>query len=187
MWIRALWKLANQTTIYIMNDQISPAPKSMNKNVIIMIVGVLIVVMAGVLFIFADKIFQMPQENFRSEDTGPKYDITQAPAGELPNQFPKDFPLEAGAVVDNGYNISEPTNTQATIHFISKNNLDKSFKIYSDYLNKANGWTVLTTLNTSTVKSISAQNADGATVLVSMAQNVVTKVNQVTISFVYKK
>lgn len=171
-----------------MDNQITPpVQKPVNKNVMIMAFGILLLVLAGVLFIFADKIFPTPQEISRSEDTGPKYDITQAPAGELPNQFPKDFPLEAGAIVDNGYNVAEPTNTQATAHFESKKSLAESFKIYSDYLSKANGWTVLTTLDTPTVKSISAQNTDGATVLVGMAQNVVTKVNQVTISFVYKK
>jgi ABC-type transporter Mla MlaB component len=65
--------------------------------------------------------------------------------------------------------------------------LDVLFKKYTDFLNKKNGWTVMNILNNKTIKSISAVDSEGTSVLVNLVQNSVTKLNQVTISFVYAK
>lgn len=165
----------------------------MNKKfqVIVFCLVVILAILAFQYFNKNSKSSTVPAKTLVAKQTPPpilpNYKITQAPIGGLPDQFPKDFPLEKGVQVDNGYNVVNTDSVQSTVHFESKNSLDKIFSTYSTYLSKKNGWTVLTTLNNPTVKSISAQNSQGTSVVVSMAQNTVTKVNQITISFVYKK
>ena len=146
---------------------------------------VILLVVAGLLFFVSrnyNKKTLPPGSNGQTKELN---NVEHSPIGQLPSKFPKDFPVEVGAKVDDGYNVSSPENFQSTIHFESKESLDKNFKIYTDYLSSKNGWIVENVLDTPTVKSIFAKNALGTTVLVNIAQNVTTKVSQVTISFVY--
>jgi hypothetical protein len=103
----------------------------------------------------------------------------------LPEYFSSDFPLESGVKIDSGYNVSSPGKTQATVYFVSRYSIDENFKVYNDYLNKKNGWTVLNVYSAPTVKSISAFDEKGTSVLVNIALDTISKSDQVTISFVY--
>lgn len=167
----------------MINEPIISPPDRTKEIIALVVFGIIVV---AIVWWFTQN-FQKP-EPILIPEPDPKlgYEVTQSPAGALPEQFPRDFPLEAQSLVDNSYNVYSPDKFQATVHFESGNTLEKSFKTYSDYLTKKNGWTVQNTLNTPLVKSITAENTEGTLVTVNMAQNRVNKLNQITISFIYK-
>lgn len=158
-------------------------------KIVLSVILVLLVAIVLVLFLRKNVNQTVDQETTKKpEEVVPTYKVTQAKTGELPAKFPKDFPLESGSKVDNGYNVSplDNSNSQATIHFESKRTLSAIYKTYTEYLNQKNGWTVLNTLDTPSVKSISATNKQHTSVMVNMAENNLTKISQVTISFIYE-
>jgi hypothetical protein len=162
---------------------------SKNKIKIILFSSLVLIVLICVVFFILNKNKKMGlvEENpTKTAEVIPDYKVTQAKTGELPNKFPKDFPVESGVKVDYGYNVTSDNNSQATIHFESKRTLSAIYKTYTDYLNQKNGWTVLNTLDTPSVKSISATNKQHTSVMVNMAENNLTKISQVTISFIYE-
>jgi hypothetical protein len=157
-------------------------------NKIISSIVFLVFVLVVLFFVYQNKDLNIKETNKTSDSKiTPHYVITASEAGQLPKSFPQNFPMESGVKIDNGYNVSSSGNFQATVHFESSNDLDVIFKKYTDFLNKKNGWTVMNILNNKNIKSISAIDSEGTSVLVNVVENSVTKLNQVTISFVYEK
>jgi hypothetical protein len=67
--------------------------------------------------------------------------INQVDNSKLPDGFPKDIPLEKNAEILQNYNADLEGRVQATRSFLSKENIQKNFQFYYNYLNsQKNGW-----------------------------------------------
>lgn len=107
--------------------------------------------------------------------------IKKVDNSKLPDQFPADIPLEAGATVTGNYNATATDGrSQATRSFETQKTLDENFKIYSDFFKSA-GYKVDSTINQATFKAILASKADFK-VQVNMSVNPTTKVKTVDIT-----
>jgi len=112
-----------------------------------------------------------------------KVSQTNVPVTSLPQDFPSDIPLEAGAVVTQNYNATASNGLfQASRVFTSKNTAASNITLYTNFLN-SNGWDIVSTLNNNSIKVVSATKA-GANLQVSVvptASN--TKTSSVAIDY----
>src|SRR5688572_25742188 len=102
-------------------------------------------------------------------------------ASQLPEKFPADLPLEAGAKVTQNYNITtDDGRFQATRTFETSKTLEENVKIYTDYFNK-NGWQAGTAIDNKDSKVLSATKG-GSSLQIAISQNPVTQIKTVNIS-----
>jgi hypothetical protein len=156
-----------------------------NKKFTLWAVVVLVVVLALVLVIRSSK---KPQSGTGNKPASGSLQVTktEVPPGTAPQGFPADIPIEAGAKITQNYNATAGNGLfQATRVFDSSKSMDQNFAIYSDYLKSA-GWTVVNTLNLSTTKVLAAKKG-AANLQITIAQNTVTKVISVSISYSEQK
>lgn len=118
--------------------------------------------------------------------TIPRVSLSDVPKDKLPEGFVAGFPLESGAEVLNNYTSKSDAGLQSTRRFVSKKTLDANFKLYSDYL-KQNKWTINGSTDSGTVRSIAAVSPDGISVNITIAQNILSKQNEVEITFFRSK
>ncbi len=113
----------------------------------------------------------------------PKEVVTKKniPVEQTPDKFPKDVPIEDGAVITQNYNATAVDGRfQATRTFETTKTLDANYKIYQDYM-KNNDWEVKANVNTENYKMLLGVNGT-AQLQVSINENSVTKVKTVDIS-----
>ena len=129
--------------------------KSMDKNkisIIVIVIVILAVVFAAVLWVTKGNV--SPRLANPSASSTPKSAApaaapvvvpvvtTPVPQGALPQQFPSDIPLEAGAQITLNYNaINAAGNFQASREFISKKTVAENYALYQTVL-KDNGWNI---------------------------------------------
>lgn len=94
------------------------------------------------------------QKTVQTEPTVKAVEITQ-----LPEMFPADFPIEAGAEVVSNYNAQANGVNQATRQFNSKKTLAQNIKIYMDYFQNSD-WTLLGASKQKEVFAVVAENKD---------------------------
>ena len=100
----------------------------------------------------------------------------------VPENFPKEIPIEKGANISNAFSQStDENNSYALVEFDSKKSLDDSFKIYSDFLAE-NGWDITESLNEPSVKSLRAVKGSDS-IYISIYFNEATNGNAVAINF----
>jgi hypothetical protein len=111
--------------------------------------------------------------------------VTAVDSTKLPERFPADFPIEAGAQILNNYNAEDGVSIQATRKFVSSKTLKENFVFYFFYFNK-NGWELKDVLNDKTTKSMFAEKGS-ASLTLTMTEDIKTKKSIVDVSFVSKK
>ena len=118
-----------------------------------------------------------PQDN-ASQSKVRKADISQ---DRLPNKFPADMPIEAGAVITQNFNaFAEDGSYQATRAFETSKSLAENMTVFRQYMTK-NGWEIKSSVDNPTLKSV--VGAKGSQRLsVSASDNPATKVKTVTIT-----
>lgn len=148
-----------------------------------MLVGLIIIIAVaiGITLIVAmfskDKTVQPVEEKVES----PIESKTEVPQDKLPEKFPVDVPVEAGAEISQNYNAAATDGSiQATREFVTKKSLADNLVIYEKYL-KDNGWKVSAKVDTDTYKMV-AGSKDKQELQVSIGENSATKVKTVTIS-----
>lgn len=162
----------------------------MNKKIsAIIILGIVLLALVGLWALKKDKqekkVTNLSENNTTSED-GPKnvlpYKEKDVPAESLPEGFVQGFPLEQNSVVLNNSSANTASGLQSSRMFVSKKSLEENYKIYSEYLTK-NKWKVLTSVNNSDLKSISAAGPKGERLDLVISKNSVSGQVQVDIVF----
>ena len=117
----------------------------MTKKFIITIVVVLLVGLAAGLII---KKYSQPAVKVASNAANPgPVSITNVPNTILPDRFPTDVPVEAGADIVYNYNaINAAGHFQSSREFISKKTEDQNYVYYQQTLAAA-GWTITQAIN----------------------------------------
>ena len=111
----------------------------------------------------------------------PAVEIKKVDESQLPDQFPAEIPLEAGAQVTGNYTATTPDGRfQATRSFETKKTLEENLRIYQDFL-KSHGWTITSTINQTQLKAILATK-DSSNIQINMSLNPTTKVKAVDIT-----
>ncbi len=99
---------------------------------------------------------------------------TAVPETKLPDRFPSDVPIEAGAQITQNFNaVNSSGKFQASREFISKKTVEENYTLYQAVL-KQNGWTVTST-TTSSVQSIilATKGADSLNIRIYSSNNIV--------------
>ena len=122
---------------------------------------------------------------YRKRGATPKQGTNYVAIEKLPERFPSDFPVEAGAKILSNYNYEKDGVFQSTRQFESQKTLAENYEIYKEYLG-SNGWTVNSNMNLATSKFLLAIK-DGSTVSINISANSFTGQNVVDISFVFNK
>lgn len=103
---------------------------------------------------------------------------TEIDRNQAPTGFPKELPIESGAVIVQNYEAQAPTGQhQATRVFESKKTVAQNYKLYLDYLTK-NGWQIKAKTESPALSSIFAVKADGF-LTINISKNAIT--NSVTV------
>ena len=114
--------------------------------------------------------------------------IDNFPASEYPKEFPREIPIEAGAVIVSNYNATAPDGRlQASRVFASAKTVQANFDLYKSWLPK-NGWTLSDEddgLNPDR-KSLLAQKGVGV-LNISIVKSITGAVSVVDISYVTLK
>lgn len=132
-------------------------------------IGVLVIIVVAIATVI--KLSKKPTDkvtniNVETKEIDPK---------ELPEKFPKELPLEAGATVIVNNNISSDVgHFSGTRRFESKKSLSENFDLYKNFFEK-NGWEILNTVDTENLKIINAKK-DGTTTRVDINRNTVTNI-----------
>jgi hypothetical protein len=119
------------------------------------IFAIIVVVFAGVSAWWLRGRQQVAEQNKANTPTDKPYAIKSDVAfTKLPQKFPADIPLEAGALVTQNYNATTPDGQfQATRMFVTAKSLDENLAIYTAYFKKA-GWDVKSTVNQPAIKML---------------------------------
>lgn len=97
--------------------------------------------------------------------------VLPAPAGQVPESFPKELIMDGSAKVTLGDTVKYPDGrTQATAKFSSGKSMDNIFSAYSSYF-KNGGWTIVKTVPAGKSRTIVARKDDTAAATVDMLQN----------------
>lgn len=143
---------------------------------------VLALVIIAVVYVYPmlkkDEVVEVtpPEEVFKPVTTQ-----TQVPVDQVPDQFPENVPIEAGAAITQNYNVKDVDgSTQATRAFISKNTMAANLSLYKAWLT-ANNWEINATVDTPAYKMISGTKPKQE-LQVSISENVANKEITVTVS-----
>jgi hypothetical protein len=119
------------------------------------IFAVVVVVFAGVSAWWLRSRQQTATQNQANTPTDKPFAIKSDVAfTKLPQKFPVDIPLEAGALVTQNYNATTPDGQfQATRMFVTKKTLDENLTLYKAYFAKG-GWEVQSTVDQPTIKML---------------------------------
>lgn len=168
------------------------------KTTIIIVLAIVVLVLLGLKALKKSPVNSPAVNNQAAQDqnqtksdqqnvpTIPQVNLSDVPKDKLPEGFVASFPLESGAEILNNYTSKSDAGLQSTRRFVSKKTLDANFKLYSDYL-KQNHWTINGSTDSGTIRSISAASPDGISVNITIAQNTLTKQNEVEITFFRSK
>lgn len=107
---------------------------------------------------------------------------TNVDFSKVPEKFPTDIPIEAGAKITQNFNATTPTGQfQATRVFETKKSLPDNLVLYSTFLKK-NNWTIKSTIDNDNFKMVIA-GMEKKSITVSIDENKTTKVKTVNISY----
>ena len=141
-----------------------------NKNILMALAGMVILLLALVVFWEKPKTDRPQSENQNKPDKIIKKDLA---ADEVPARFPAEVPIEQGAQITQNYEADPPDGThQATRVFESAKTVAQNYKFYSDFLTK-NEWEIQTTLEDSNFAGLSAAK-NGTNLLVTISKNSIT-------------
>jgi hypothetical protein len=121
----------------------------MKNKSLYLLLGVLVLVVVVLVAVSKNRTAKAPAESPQAQSQQkpsseqPKAVPVQAvDVGKLPQEFPSDIPLEAGAQVTLNYNATNAAgNFQASREFISKKTVAENYALYQKVL-KDNGWTI---------------------------------------------
>jgi len=106
---------------------------------ILIIVIIILVVVFGAILLMKVKVNISGNPSSASPTAVP---VEAVSPSQLPQQFPADIPLEAGAQVTLNYNATNAAgNFQASREFISKKTIAENYAFYQAAL-KDNGWSI---------------------------------------------
>lgn len=108
--------------------------------------------------------------------------VTTDPS-QLPDRFPPDVPLEAGAEVTQNYTTSKAGYFQSTRAFATKKSAAENMRIYETYF-KDSGWTVIQKIEEKGVRSLTATQ-DTTRAHVDIIDNQATGARTVEITIEY--
>ena len=128
--------------------------KNMKKETTATIVTIIVIIIVlGGLYWVVETLLKNPTNltnpnslpvslNNQASSTLQAVPVTNVPNNQLPDRFPKDIPLEAGAAVVTNFNaINSAGMFQASRTFISSKSMSANFSLYQNWL-KTNGWSV---------------------------------------------
>jgi len=146
------------------------------------ILGIIAVIIVALLIIvFVSKSQRTANNSNQNTNTAPVIAKSEVPTSQLPNKFPGNLPMEAGAEITGNYNATTPDGRfQATRSFVTKQTLAANLKLYSDYL-KNNGWTSLAVVDQTTYKMVVGTKGNQQ-LQISIDENASSKVKTVTIT-----
>ncbi len=143
---------------------------------------VILVVISGVVALvvfFVRK--NKPQPNATNTKVESPIKKTEVSSDKLPDKFPANLPIEAGANISQNYNANANDGRfQATRAFETKETLAKNLTIYTEYL-KTNGWTIGSSVDQPAYKMVSGSKGKQQ-LQISMSENSGTKVKTVSMS-----
>ncbi|RJP45620.1 hypothetical protein C4587_00515 [Candidatus Parcubacteria bacterium] len=100
----------------------------------------------------------------RFSRTGPVNRVVEIPESSLPQGFPSDVPIEAGAKILKNYTATSPSGrVQATREFESSRSVGENFSLYRSFLSQS-GWKLLYELDDArspSYKAVFGRNAAG--------------------------
>lgn len=158
----------------------------MHKRLIVLL-AILFVVIAGsfIYWKFASKTVDTPPPANEQAVVLEKPLKSDVPTEKLPEKFPTNIPIEAGAKITQNYNTTSPDGSiQATRVFETKATLAENLALYKRYLSN-NGYEIRSTIDQISYKMVIGANDDG-TVQVSINQNSVTNIKTVSINYTQK-
>lgn len=127
-----------------------------------------LIIVLAVLVILAFVYGQVKRETSVPEGR-PVVERQALPVNQLPNEFPKDFPLESGAQVVQNDNEIVNGKRQGHRQFASSKTLEENYQLYKDYLQKT-AWTIIRDVNGPAYKSLIGRQANQV-LSVSIDQN----------------
>ncbi len=138
--------------------------------------------LAGIIALAAIIVFkQSATKNSEIKSTELKVEQKDVDISKLPDTFPADIPLEAGAKITQNYNATtNDGRSQATRAFETTKTLDENYKIYTNYI-KNGGWTLGTGVDQKNFKVITASK-NGQVLQITMNLNLGTQVKTINIT-----
>jgi hypothetical protein len=157
-----------------------------SRKVIWLFVGIGVIAIAAITAAYYGQM-QNRASLLSKKTPQPKYEVTRqdVSSSKLPDKFPADFPVEAGANITQNYQATTPDGRQqSTRTFETAKSLDDNLKIYQDYFKK-NGWTVNSTQKGDNYRSILASKGD-LLIQVAIDENASSHVKTVNITAIPK-
>ena len=136
------------------NNPTSASSSKMKLVVVIVIGGIILFVAAGFLMQFLAKkagtALLQGKTAFTDTKTGQTVTIGE---GKLPDEFPKDFPVYAGAkVVSSVSGFQQEESNGMLVTFTTADGLDKVVPFYKSGLS-ANGWEITSSFDSDTIQT----------------------------------
>lgn len=136
------------------------------KNTTLLIAIILLVILgAGFYLLKKSKVAKPANQapvpvtkpySYSGEGQAPKVTLAPVDKTVLPERFPSDIPLEAGAAIIFNYNaVNVAGQFQASREFVSKKSMADNLSLYQTSL-KASGWTITSVSDQPTQKLIFA-------------------------------
>lgn len=145
------------------------------------LVFALLIAAALVWLLVSDKnYFKSRDQDQRVPD---KITRTEVPADQVPEGFPSEVPIEAGAKITQNFEADLSSGShQSTRAFESKKTVAQNYALYTDFLTK-NGWAITAKSESADLSSIFAEKNDSQ-LAVNISRNKLTSVVTVDLSFV---
>ena len=147
-----------------------------------MLVGLLLILAAAAALTLIARQFMGPDTNVAEQEDGQlKLNKQDVAAEQLPQQFPSNLPVEAGATITENFNATtDDGRIQATRAFTTKKTLAENLTLYTKYM-KDNGWTIGLTVDESMEKMV-AGSKGSQRLQVNIVEHPSTNIRTVTIS-----
>ena len=149
----------------------------MKKNYGILVGIIVCVIVAGVFAVYA---YQKQNHSKKAAPSStstaqiPKIQTTEVPKGQMPLNFPADFPSGNQMVVyQNTQTLLNGSYHESAMQFASSLSADANYALYTAYFQK-NNWILGTTVNQSAVKTISAQKGS-LQAIITISENATSK------------
>lgn len=152
----------------------------MKKNIGIVILTIIIALGAVAV------LYSQHKSKVATKSTLGKVTMTEVDASKVPNDFPKDLPLEHDAKILYNFNaVNAKGENQATREFVTKYSLKINYDLYKGVL-QDNGWIITTDQNPDAEKVLIATRGNN-TINIHIYTDVKTLENRVSINNSLKK
>lgn len=155
--------------------------ESSTKKTLLVIVGLAVLVIAGLLFY--KMYFDGAKSGTPTTIEEPKLNIEYYPQEEIPGDIPKDMPFEEGAPLlrNEMLSVNADERVQYARGYYSKKSIKENYNIYLDYF-KENKYSIVNNVLEENFASIGALKGTGGGLQVSISKNVLT--NDITVQVV---